>query len=117
PEARGPTLARRELRELGDERGRSEEHTSELQSLAYLVCRLLLEKKATNARPLAASLSALIKSFYDAGRLHVCVCACRAYASVSCVVVILGVGLTAFFFKGSGSPGDLHPPHTRPFPV
>src|SRR5205823_13639413 len=25
--------------------GRSEEHTSELQSLAYLVCRLLLEKK------------------------------------------------------------------------
>src|SRR5205823_7058183 len=28
---------------VGDER--SEEHTSELQSLAYLVCRLLLEKK------------------------------------------------------------------------
>src|SRR2546425_11747693 len=28
-------------------RGRSEEHTSELQSLAYLVCRLLLEKKKT----------------------------------------------------------------------
>src|SRR5205823_14324600 len=26
-------------------RYRSEEHTSELQSLAYLVCRLLLEKK------------------------------------------------------------------------
>src|SRR2546425_4543416 len=36
------------LRELGMPfRGeaRSEEHTSELQSLAYLVCRLLLEKK------------------------------------------------------------------------
>src|SRR2546425_4870984 len=27
------------------EASRSEEHTSELQSLAYLVCRLLLEKK------------------------------------------------------------------------
>src|SRR3989441_8975248 len=27
---------------------RSEEHTSELQSLAYLVCRLLLEKKNYN---------------------------------------------------------------------
>src|SRR2546425_2553289 len=27
------------------EEHRSEEHTSELQSLAYLVCRLLLEKK------------------------------------------------------------------------
>src|SRR3989441_1264327 len=32
------------------ERGdRSEEHTSELQSLAYLVCRLLLEKKKDNS--------------------------------------------------------------------
>src|SRR3989441_1790748 len=29
---------------------RSEEHTSELQSLAYLVCRLLLEKKKTPGR-------------------------------------------------------------------
>src|SRR5687767_15414652 len=28
---------------------RSEEHTSELQSLAYLVCRLLLEKKKSNS--------------------------------------------------------------------
>src|SRR2546425_7258961 len=28
---------------------RSEEHTSELQSLAYLVCRLLLEKKKLNS--------------------------------------------------------------------
>src|SRR2546423_7337009 len=27
---------------------RSEEHTSELQSLAYLVCRLLLEKKKSD---------------------------------------------------------------------
>src|SRR2546423_10058583 len=34
---------------------RSEEHTSELQSLAYLVCRLLLEKK---------------KNFYDGRRLR-----------------------------------------------
>src|SRR2546425_3999409 len=29
---------------------RSEEHTSELQSLAYLVCRLLLEKKKAYGR-------------------------------------------------------------------
>src|SRR2546425_8765185 len=29
---------------------RSEEHTSELQSLAYLVCRLLLEKKKNTTR-------------------------------------------------------------------
>src|SRR5205823_9231296 len=38
------------VRDLGRDRRdrrrlRSEEHTSELQSLAYLVCRLLLEKK------------------------------------------------------------------------
>src|SRR5205823_13940155 len=43
--------ARRKLAlAIGDDdaavrRVRSEEHTSELQSLAYLVCRLLLEKK------------------------------------------------------------------------
>src|SRR6185295_20418266 len=30
---------------LGGPEGRSEEHTSELQSRQYLVCRLLLEKK------------------------------------------------------------------------
>src|SRR5687767_15752705 len=30
---------------------RSEEHTSELQSLAYLVCRLLLEKKKQRTKP------------------------------------------------------------------
>src|SRR2546425_8680690 len=30
---------------------RSEEHTSELQSLAYLVCRLLLEKKKKTREP------------------------------------------------------------------
>src|SRR5687767_15716066 len=34
-------VAQRRVRTLA----RSEEHTSELQSLAYLVCRLLLEKK------------------------------------------------------------------------
>src|SRR5690349_23059832 len=34
-----------ESRGRGDKRGRSEEHTSELQSRRDLVCRLLLEKK------------------------------------------------------------------------
>src|SRR5256885_8261138 len=34
---------------------RSEEHTSELQSPCNLVCRLLLEKKKRNARPLRIS--------------------------------------------------------------
>src|SRR2546425_2860501 len=34
---------------------RSEEHTSELQSLAYLVCRLLLEKKKKKINTTPAS--------------------------------------------------------------
>src|SRR2546425_7210011 len=55
---RQPRLRQREARRRrvvparnvrqGGHRGRSEEHTSELQSLAYLVCRLLLEKKKKN---------------------------------------------------------------------
>src|SRR3712207_7524476 len=41
----GLTGAITPLRDLyGDGNGRSEEHTSELQSRQYLVCRLLLEK-------------------------------------------------------------------------
>src|SRR3712207_8334068 len=35
---------------LGGTVGRSEEHTSELQSRQYLVCRLLLEKKRAHDR-------------------------------------------------------------------
>src|SRR3712207_7650490 len=35
--------------------GRSEEHTSELQSRQYLVCRLLLEKKKTHITPVQNS--------------------------------------------------------------
>src|SRR3712207_7671451 len=38
-----------------DEHLRSEEHTSELQSRQYLVCRLLLEKKNNNIIHLDAS--------------------------------------------------------------
>src|SRR3989441_7756214 len=41
----GSTTGLRRNRWLTKCRTRSEEHTSELQSLAYLVCRLLLEKK------------------------------------------------------------------------
>src|SRR3712207_7148192 len=40
-----PALVPRDTERLTD---RSEEHTSELQSRQYLVCRLLLEKKKTN---------------------------------------------------------------------
>src|SRR3712207_8203031 len=42
-------LASPKVRVLRDGRVRSEEHTSELQSRQYLVCRLLLEKKKISA--------------------------------------------------------------------
>src|SRR2546425_6274696 len=47
PEETGREARRRRARflQVVDAVDRSEEHTSELQSLAYLVCRLLLEKK------------------------------------------------------------------------
>src|SRR3712207_8728605 len=41
----GRLLIREELHVRAGEAERSEEHTSELQSRQYLVCRLLLEKK------------------------------------------------------------------------
>src|SRR6185295_5692962 len=45
PARRGPAPSRWPRRPPRRPRGRSEEHTSELQSRQYLVCRLLLEKK------------------------------------------------------------------------
>src|SRR3712207_7577092 len=41
---------------------RSEEHTSELQSRQYLVCRLLLEKKKITRRPIFISLPTSIST-------------------------------------------------------
>src|SRR3712207_8280200 len=46
--AAGAEAARRRHEQLRAARRRSEEHTSELQSRQYLVCRLLLEKKKKN---------------------------------------------------------------------
>src|SRR2546423_5542261 len=46
----------------GRRRARSEEHTSELQSLAYLVCRLLLEKKKRFNSPWLACVRPLTTS-------------------------------------------------------
>src|SRR5438105_11486560 len=45
PRARRPRRAQDGIREAVLRDGRSEEHTSELQSRVDLVCRLLLEKK------------------------------------------------------------------------
>src|SRR5437899_9069170 len=45
-----PVTAIVDLLSIAGEQRRSEEHTSELQSLRHLVCRLLLEKKKSPAR-------------------------------------------------------------------
>src|SRR2546425_12738366 len=46
---------RRRIRASAGSTYRSEEHTSELQSLAYIVCRLLLEKKKKKSKNKTAS--------------------------------------------------------------
>src|SRR3989442_10390362 len=53
--------AGRSWRAFRAQRGRSEEHTSELQSRPHLVCRLLLEKKKITDY---VSINLNIESFY-----------------------------------------------------
>src|SRR5437899_8754698 len=48
-----PSPENQDVRQLLLHRHRSEEHTSELQSLRHLVCRLLLEKKKITIARLA----------------------------------------------------------------
>src|SRR2546425_9600173 len=74
------TLEARRLREPGDgpientraARERSEEHTSELQSLAYLVCRLLLEKKKKKNSPNVTRSTTECTSSNDTSTTAVC---------------------------------------------
>src|SRR3712207_7972312 len=46
---RAPAASQKTCCVAGNALARSEEHTSELQSRQYLVCRLLLEKKKNNS--------------------------------------------------------------------
>src|SRR2546423_6591659 len=50
---------------------RSEEHTSELQSLAYLVCRLLLEKKKSGCALLLTRHRPPLRIQFDPGKHHI----------------------------------------------
>src|SRR4029079_4503159 len=67
-------------------KARSEEHTSELQSLAYLVCRLLLEKKKQDIVMLRGD--TLLRFFCWRARVRACVLVVfrqhRFSGSVSC---------------------------------
>src|SRR5438445_9247958 len=55
PSGRELTLSHRLLVRGSCSPGRSEEHTSELQSRQYLVCRLLLEKKKNKTKGITKS--------------------------------------------------------------
>src|ERR1017187_8451858 len=93
---------------------RSEEHTSELQSPMYLVCRLLLEKKksrdpaydrladvarSTPSGPGPATAPKSNRTRRQPGRD-------LSFLRTTC-------GRTTFFFKGSGAPLGLPPSPTR----
>src|SRR3989441_2253491 len=77
---------------------RSEEHTSELQSLAYLVCRLLLEKKKNALVGLYSGNTSSLKAVLDrpSGYLFQRVCGsvvlspglCRCHESFSADIVV-----------------------------
>src|SRR5437762_6009419 len=55
---------------------RSEEHTSELQSPMYLVCRLLLEKKK-NTKSRLTRINRLNAHYYRPDHPLLCCCCCR----------------------------------------
>src|SRR4029078_11394360 len=96
---------------------RSEEHTSELQSLAYLVCRLLLEKTQVNRRHrlhrstrylISRCVLRVITSPLARGRMRLCVCSTLAPHPRPVVF---------FFFKCSAAPRVLpfSPPRPSPY--
>src|ERR1041384_1421709 len=88
---------------------RSEEHTSELQSLAYLVCRLLLEKKrngtaAEAARRRSSAWPAAVAREYGA-----CGGGGRSSAWREAICSEVGARAVEFFFFLKNRPHQ-HPP-------
>src|ERR1017187_9684925 len=85
---------------------RSEEHTSELQSPMYLVCRLLLEKKQIVFLAPKAQQSAVpdtVQIHRADGELHMDV--------VAALILIVGAVQVLFFLTHKGTPEHhLFPP-------
>src|ERR1035438_6471872 len=84
---------------------RSEEHTSELQSLRHLVCRLLLEKKKntnTNARPCCTSEQH--RAPRSTVRRAAVVCAVRPPRLSILLRFVVAIVLFVFFFLMIGRP-------------
>src|SRR2546430_3918913 len=63
-------VSRPEIREPHVVVGRSEEHTSELQSQSNLVCRLLLEKKKNTIEGVAGSINLLYTTAHAGITVH-----------------------------------------------
>src|ERR1035441_4719373 len=97
----------------GEVRSRSEEHTSELQSLRHLVCRLLLEK--TNAHQLGVA-DLLVALRVLAHQTPEVVLLCVQPASPQWLTEwspAVAAVLPAFFFLKDGAPPSIppFPPH------
>src|ERR1039458_6562525 len=97
---------------------RSEEHTSELQSLRHLVCRLLLEKKKKQIRENRRGLSSCVLA------LKIARCAAEASAGTlnahlhRLVAGISHLSWFFFFFFNDGAPPEIYPfPLPAPFPI
>src|ERR1039458_10305072 len=75
---------------------RSEEHTSELQSLRHLVCRLLLEKKKHKRTGVLYILIGGTKT-QQSGEIA-WVCRVHVGHTVGCVLHLAGVHIVGFFF-------------------
>src|ERR1035441_4198591 len=84
---------------------RSEEHTSELQSLRHLVCRLLLEKKKTTRKNTTCPHAATARLERRARDAHCTLrrggCAVRPLYQRSCLAAQSSF---FFFFKRRGPP-------------
>src|SRR2546425_5438801 len=74
---------------------RSEEHTSELQSLAYLVCRLLLEKKKKKKIRTIVCINEIETSFPS----HMSLAATLAYQLVATTTTVEARQLTILSFR------------------
>src|ERR1039458_2883554 len=97
---------------------RSEEHTSELQSLRHLVCRLLLEKKRDRRVQAVLSLKGTMLNVKETQQDETAKRGAETRTAIdarSCLEPDRGVII--FFFKAQGPTEIHHSPHHAPLPL